>query len=55
MSTPPDENVPEAIPDRPHEATGEISMLPPEEAKNSGTFTLGNIYQDGRFVTIQVT
>jgi magnesium transporter len=27
-----DESVPEVIPDRPHEATGEISMLPPEEA-----------------------
>ena len=29
----PDENVPEGIPERPHEATGEISMLPPEEAQ----------------------
>src|SRR4051812_25267649 len=32
MSPPPDESVPEAIPERPAEATGEISMLPPEEA-----------------------
>ena len=30
---PPDEGVPEAIPDRQAEATGEISMLPPEEAQ----------------------
>lgn len=29
---PPDDSVPEAIPDRPENATGEISMLPPEEA-----------------------
>ena len=27
-----EDNVPEVVPDRPHEATGEISMLPPEEA-----------------------
>ena len=33
MSPPPDESVPEAIPERPAEATGEISMLPPEEAQ----------------------
>ncbi len=32
MSPPPDESVPEAIVERPAEATGEISMLPPEEA-----------------------
>ncbi|HVK83522.1 MAG TPA: magnesium transporter [Kofleriaceae bacterium] len=30
---PPDENVPEHVPDRPEHATGEISMLPPEEAE----------------------
>ena len=29
---PPDDSVPEPIPDRPEHATGEISMLPPEEA-----------------------
>ena len=30
---PPDDGVPEAVPDRPEQATGEISMLPPEEAE----------------------
>ena len=30
---PPDDAVPEAVPDRPEQATGEISMLPPEEAE----------------------
>jgi magnesium transporter len=29
---PPDDSIPEPIPDRPAEATGEISQLPPEEA-----------------------
>ncbi len=29
----PDDSVPEPIPDRPADATGEVSMLPPEEAK----------------------
>lgn len=29
---PPDDSIPEAIPDRPQDATGEISALPPEEA-----------------------
>jgi magnesium transporter len=32
MSPPPDDSVPEAIPDRPAEATGEISQMAPEEA-----------------------
>jgi magnesium transporter len=30
---PPDDGVPETVPDRPEQATGEISMLPPEEAE----------------------
>ena len=30
---PPDDSIPEAIPDRPQEATGEISALPPEQAQ----------------------
>ena len=30
---PPEENVPEPVLDRPEQATGEISMLPPEEAE----------------------
>ena len=30
---PPDDSIPEPIPDRPAEATGEISQLPPEEAQ----------------------
>src|ERR1041385_1231360 len=29
----PDDSVPEPIPDRPAEATGEVSMLPPDEAQ----------------------
>ncbi|MBA3462566.1 MAG: hypothetical protein H0T46_21600 [Deltaproteobacteria bacterium] len=31
--SPPDDSVPEPIPDRPAEATGEISQLPPEQAQ----------------------
>ncbi len=33
MSLPPEDNVPEPVADRPADGTGEISMLPPEEAQ----------------------
>ncbi len=29
------------------------SLAPDDEGKNSGTYTLGYIYEDGRFVTIR--
>src|ERR1700761_255234 len=29
------------------------SLAPDDEGKNSGIYTLGNIYQDGRFVVIR--
>ena len=29
------------------------SLMPDEEGKNSGSFTLGDIYKQGRFVTIR--